>query len=500
MKKIDRNEFTRQTLEPDKEVQRVKVMLPNGGNKRSLRLFDTPGYDSIIDEHEEILTEFLPNSDVVVYTVSYRIGIQKTDYSFLSRARELIREDAQILLAINMCPEDCTESDRRISEIQKYVESVLHYKPQLFLIKTQPSADDYSYPIPDGKALYEGIIGCAESPGKLALVEDALNGYVDELYHKSSEIIAQRYMQAHLSEKQAADIRHEQKAASRRILDAIPDLVDPAFEKLIRTIPDKIRQAADNAYEKVCEDIDASKKGTMDEMRNFVCVHSIPFALDNETSEILRQEEIILDDLNEQLDDYINETLEMFTNKVIVITKTNLEAGISYLAVKGFSEAEKRGLTAYFAAFGGAGGGGAGVANAASHLLKKVGDVFGHTFKRQTHNALKHFLSKIGATSMKFVGAALSALIDLATVGYEYATWKGKLKKSVRKAIDQWADETIPEYVKSLEELKKTNIETLETIVAERVNAFRPEPAEYNVAELKAQLDEAKIIGERIGV
>lgn len=303
MKKIDRNEFTRQTLEPDKEVQRVKVMLPNGGNKRSLRLFDTPGYDSIIDEHEEILTEFLPNSDVVVYTVSYRIGIQKTDYSFLSRARELIREDAQILLAINMCPEDCTESDRRISEIQKYVESVLHYKPQLFLIKTQPSADDYSYPIPDGKALYEGVIGCAESPGKLALVEDALNGYVDELYHKSSEIIAQRYMQAHLSEKQAADIRHEQKAASRRILDAIPDLVDPAFEKLIRTIRDKIRQAADNAYEKVCEDIDASKKGTMDEMRNFVCVHSIPFALDNETSEILRQEEIILDDLNEQLDE-----------------------------------------------------------------------------------------------------------------------------------------------------------------------------------------------------
>ena len=36
------------------------------------RIFDTPGYGSIVAEHEEVLKDFLPNSDFVVYTINYK--------------------------------------------------------------------------------------------------------------------------------------------------------------------------------------------------------------------------------------------------------------------------------------------------------------------------------------------------------------------------------------------------------------------------------------------
>ncbi len=499
VKPINHDEFCRQTVAPDKDIHRVKVRM-KGFEDGTLRLFDTPGYGSIIDEHEEILKEFLPNSDVLVYTVSYRVGIKENDYAFLSCARDLIRDDVKIMLAINLCPADVKENDRRVAEIQKYIESILHYLPETFLIRTESAKDEVSYPMPNATSLRKGIIDCVDSPKRKQIVQDALNDYIDELYERSSAIIAQKYTASKMTSEGRREFKEVQQKITNKLRKAIPRFIEPAFEMLKRRVPGQIRIAADNACKAVCADIDACSTADMEEMRNFVNIHSIPYALDKETSEVNRYVEIVLDDLNKKVNDYINETLVTFTNSINMPDFSGLDKSISDLINKLLTEAGTRGLGRYFAAFGGAGGSGAGIANAASHALKKIGNLFGHTFKRETHNALKHTLSKIGATSMRFVGASLTVVLELATVGIEFATWKNKLKEQVKIGINKWRENAESMYLKSLEELKKVNIDCIESIIHQRVESFDVDDISDDFAELEMQLAAANEIGRKIGV
>lgn len=499
VRKINYEEFCRQIISPDENIQRVKVRM-GGYENGTLRLFDTPGYGSIVDEHEEILKEFLPNSDALVYTVNYRIGIQDNDYAFLSCARELIRDDVKVLLAVNMCPADVKENDRRITEIKKYIESILHYTPETFLIRTEPAKDEMSYPMPDAASLHKGIIDCVNSQERKEILWDALNSYIDELYERCTAVIAQKYTASQMTSEGLRQFREIQKKTTDKLRRAIPELIEPTFEMLKRTVPAQIKAAAENASAAVCADIDACSTADMEEMRTFVNVHSIPYALDKETSEVNRYVEIVLDDLNDRVNDYINETLVTFTNSISLPDFSGLEKSISNMVNKLLSEIGTRGLTKYFAAFGGAGGSGAGIANAASHSLKQIGNFFGHTFKRETHNALKHTLSKIGATSMRFIGAALTVVLELASIGIEYATWKKKLKEQVHKGIIKWRDNAEPMYLNSLEELKKINIDGIESIIHQRVEAFDLDNISDDVDELEKQLIAAREIGIKIGV
>ena len=83
MELIDKPMFDELSKNPDKELARLRVQTNIADyDFNGLRLFDTPGYNSIVSDHEEILKEFLPNSDVVVYTVSHKIAIEKAKKLF----------------------------------------------------------------------------------------------------------------------------------------------------------------------------------------------------------------------------------------------------------------------------------------------------------------------------------------------------------------------------------------------------------------------------------
>ena len=50
--------------------------------------------------------------------------------------------------------------------------------------------------------------------------------------------------------------------------------------------------------------------------------------------------------------------------------------------------------------------------------------MFGKTFSRETHNALKHFISKVGLTSSKAISAAAVLVIDAVVAIVDPTTWK----------------------------------------------------------------------------
>lgn len=500
VERISAQTFTNLCEKPDASLERIKLRTysPNQ-NMMNMRIFDTPGYGSIVEEHEEILKEFLPNSDVIIYTVSYKIGIQEEDYSFLGFLGELIREDTEIVLVINFCPSGINSNNRRIKEIQRYISGILGRTPRLFCVPFIRTENEDEYPLPKAEELWEYVSSIVNSPEHISRLHDAFDSYVCGLYKSCDAIISMNYAQSCMDEKTIKDILEAQRKTAKNIRNAIPELIVPKFNKISERLPELFDRAASNIVAKVNSEIDNSNVGRMDEMITYINSHSIPFSVKMENREINSYLELELTDLNERVNDYINKEIADFSNDVSVRLNSYTEDAVKNVSGKLFARLTTNGLKGVFSAFGGAGGANAGIANAASHLLKKIGDLFGKTFSRETHNALKHFLAKIGATSMKAVGAAISVIIELLMVAYQYATWKPKLQKKIGEAIDNWKCITLSEALTEIEKLKQENIDNITNIADEMEKCFSDDVNLCsNDWKSAAQLSET--IGKKLGV
>lgn len=502
IEKLDKKTALSLIRQPDKDLSRVRIVTAAPDKSfGQMRVFDTPGYDSIIEEHEEILKEFLPNSDVVIYTVAYRIGIQQNDYAFLGFLKELVREDTDIIVAVNRCPPGTGMQDRRIREIMQYARDILLSDVKCFIIPAIVCGDD-SYPLPPAKEMWQHTIDLVCSPKREKLLFEAFDHYIADLYHGCRDIIEKRIAAAMLDRSEAQAFIEEQKASAERIRMAVDKFVIPGFNKLKERLPAKMDTAAKNAEERILSEIESTPTGKMEEMQVYVNAHLVPHSIRLESKELQEFISLSLESINQEVDDYLNTENQRFENKISIRLSTHKDTALKNIVSKVIGRTGYSALLKYFTSFGGAGQANAGIANAASHLLKKIGDTFGKTFSRETHNALKHTLSKIGATSMKAVGAALTAIIELGMVSLDYMTWKSKLGPKVRKAVKNWKDEALPAITDDLDKLMEENIKNINEIADERERAFTmeeldPELAKTDPEELEELCD---AVGRRIGV
>lgn len=499
-REIDRDECMQLIEEPEEELARVRIVThcPYAYLK-NMRIFDTPGYDSIMSEHEEILKEFLPNSDVVIYTVSYKIGIQQNDYAFLGFLRELLREDAEIVLVINRCPAGTEKTGARIREIRQYASDILLCRPHCFLVPDVIPEDD-SYPLPPAARMWEYVAASVSSERRRQALYDAFDGYILDIYNECRERILRKQAAMQLDADELTCLAEEQRKFAQRVRNAVNEILIPGFDRIRELIPGRINDAAENSKRQIRQAIADCPKAKMQEMIAYTNVHLMPFTIKREAEEVQHFIETYLEEINEQVDDYLNKEIEDFNYNISVKISTTKSAVIKSLASKAANRAGYRALLRYFGAFGGKGGANAGIANAASHALKKIGDLFGKTFARETHNSLKHFLAKIGATSMRTVGIAISVLIEAATLLIDYNTWQGRLSKQVGPAIDKWAEETIPTILNDLEELKQQNIRTITEIADEYEQAFDTDLQGCSMGEIEALVRKCDAVGKRIGV
>ncbi len=484
---------------PDSNLKRLRLKKKSSNKQlNGLRIFDTPGYNSIVEEHEEVLKEFLPNSDIIIYTVAYKVGIQDEDFVFLRFLKELIRDDVEIILVINRCPEECSENNSRIKEIQKYVSDILATEPKTFLIKNVHPEENETYAIPKVPELWKYVDSMLNGEKRIKNLEDAFNQYIIELFEKCDSIIQTRYNQCLMTDKEIEEIIKLQKETAERIRKAVPDLIEPTFEDIKQNIPHKFDNAANKSKETIIKSIKSSTKASKDEIVAYTNAHLLPHVIKVESDEITRYLDLTLTDLSNKVDDYLNKEFRIFTSKIEVQLNTNTELAARNVGERILQKLATNGLGRYFSAFGGAGGSGAGIANAASHLLKKIGELFGKTFSKETHNMLKHILSKIGATSMKAVSLAISIILELLVEIVDYNTWQQKLEKKVIKAVDKWKKDTIPKVNNDLDVLCKENKNVINEIANNFETSFDDErPKDMEKCKKDAEL--SNIIRLKIG-
>jgi GTPase SAR1 family protein len=497
--KLSREDFIEYSKTPKDNIKRLWMKArSNEYGDSKLRLFDTPGYGSVIEKHEEILTEFLPESNVIIYVVCYKVGIQQDDYNFINYVSEIITEDTEFVLVVNRIPESIGKNDKRINEVKRYVSDMLHYMPKTFLVPDIP-CENSEYPLPKSDELWAYIKENILSEKHQDQLEKSFEGYVFGIFERCEAYIMQKAAAKKMDQNQKDVLVKDLENTIAQLETAKDQLVKPTFEKLVAIMPSKLSTVKRNVINAIHQKIDESNKSRQQEIVGYVNSHMLQFETKKQVDEIRFYIEAKLNDLNKKIEDMLNQCIQKIEHTIELNFSVETATMAKGILKKYASNALEQSILGYFKQF--AGRGGTGIANGAKHLLKKVGDFFGHTFSRETHNKLASTLSRIGATSAKAVGIAVVVVLEAVFMIVDAVTWQGNLKKKVTEAVKKWHDEVLDAIQKDLKNLEKENLNLLDEHISglqEIIdNVSKNDFDDERIDELTTLLDTVKVeIGE----
>ena len=245
MESIDKDTFCQLALKPDDELERIRMVTLSDKDWSGIKLFDTPGYGSLISEHEEVLMGFLPECDAILYTVSYKIGIQDEDYVFIQSMSELTRCEIPFCLIINRCPVGIKEDDARIVEIKNYVKGLLEVTElPMILVETFGREDNNSHNSIDRLQGY--ILDTVKSETRINELNDAFRDYTCDLCDMIVSDIDKKISLASIDKGESQILIDEQKDYISALRRAKYEIVVPGFDRLINNFPKHVDLCAEN--------------------------------------------------------------------------------------------------------------------------------------------------------------------------------------------------------------------------------------------------------------
>ncbi|WP_035283373.1 MULTISPECIES: dynamin family protein [unclassified Clostridium] len=455
MEILNSGKFADLTLKPSVNLNRLRYIGPCKDSKyEGMRLFDTPGYGSLIDRHEEVLKEFIPESDFIVYVVSYRSGIGDDDFQFLKFVGEIINDNVEVILAVNMCPQDITKDNKRISEITKSVNECLHKDAELFLIESNSEKN------PSTDMLWDYIYKKVTDPSKKEELSETLKSYQDYILRECDIKINSRI----------ADIECEKETAEEKIniikeflnqKERILEVIEDGFTKIkLKSI--KLIAKSDL---KIKEDIrnyiyDESKWSKKEETFTLMQHYFVP-KLTNEETENLNtyiEDEVI--SLDRSIENMLNTEIIKLKESVKINTPSYSEV-VDGIIEKHRGDAVGRATSEMFRKAYKGKVGEVERGYASSKNLKKLVDVFERSAIGETNNNLKNLLKTIRATSLKGITESLNVFTDSIFFLYDSLTWQNKIEEISMTAIDNWANNVENSIRKHIDELKESNKEEI---------------------------------------
>jgi GTP-binding protein EngB required for normal cell division len=472
LRRLTKEQFQEQSIQPPVDVARLRLNIPKmPRDLAGMRLFDTPGYGSIHQEHEEVLKEFIPNSDVIIYVVNYRVGIGANDAEFLQYIEHFIQEDIRFFLVINRAPEGTLSSDVRINEIVRYARDLLHADVEFFIVNSIPGD---GVKLPEAVDLWEAVRKEVQSDKRKQLVGAVLGNYQIQLLQQAEYFWQHRMVISKASEEEIQAVQNEIEKLQDKKLEA-KQLIDETFNRLQKLIPKYFLDAKNKMDEAIVEEINHANKWTSaEECTGYIETHVMPRFEKLERKHIMFAIERELTLLNEQLEELVNEAIVNFETRIDIISN-HFEPIVEGIGKKIAHRATDGALKTFLAQYGGRGGAGAGVANLAKKCLKYAGKLVGKTFSRDTHNAVASLLKKIGATSTRNLSIAVSLFIEGVFYVIEANRWQGRLVDDVKKGTKKWKEDTIVMVLKDLEELRAVNHQNLNDSLDDYLNMLKSE-------------------------
>lgn len=116
--------------------QNVHVLTLPAPLLQEISIVDTPGTNAVIREHEQITSEFVPRSDMVLFVTSSDRPFTESENSFLRRIRDWGKK---VVIVINKI--DILQSDEEIQQVIQFVadnaRSLLGVHPEIFPVSAR---------------------------------------------------------------------------------------------------------------------------------------------------------------------------------------------------------------------------------------------------------------------------------------------------------------------------------------------------------------------------
>lgn len=458
---LEKDEFDKLVVNPTSDIHRLRYKGRSKEDKfAGIRLFDTPGYGSLVDYHEDILKEFIPEGDFIVYVVSYRVGLNDDDYQFLKYVGEIISDKVEVILAINMCPKDITEDNKRITEIRKNINECIHRDVETFLIESSSEKN------PDAQKLWNYIYERVNNPEKIEELGEALKNYQDYVLGECEIKVNSKIA----SIESAQNDLNERKKLTKEFFECKEEITAILERGFTKTKVKSVR-LIDKAAATIKEDVrkyveDETKWTKREETYSFMQHYYVPKLITEETEHILSyiEDEIIL--LDKAMKEILNKTATVLEDKVKVNIPCYSEV-MEGILKKHIGDAMKQAAGEMFRSFD----------------SKKKGnkDSSRTNFKRLestdteydiNNNGLAKLIKAIRATSLKGITHYLSVFTDSIIYLYDTLTWQNKIQEISMEAIDNWAQDVEGAVRKYIDEFKETNRREIMSLFDELTQEF----------------------------
>jgi hypothetical protein len=463
-----RDDFRAALACPPADVLRAQVRCPApAGAPRGLNVFDTPGFNSLVERHGAALREFLPHSDVVVFVVGHRTGFGAADRALLELVRGCTAADPElpILLAVNRVPPGAGPGDERVAEMLAAVTDCLGgARPELLLVPAVPPPPDDTPeaepPIPDAGALWRRVAQIVDAPERRVAVRRRLRGALLELVRDADAALARRELAIAASAEEVALIR-ERRAALAGAQQGSLEAIDETMGRLETLVPALVRRAVERAQEALAADIARSGKWTgAEDCTAWLTGHALPFAVRGVARAV---EELVGEELrrlDERLAEYGNAAV-MELGRDIQVRGSASADFLKSLALTLGRRLGGQGVQAIFRGVGGVGGAAAGSGNVVKMIVSRVGRLFGKTFSREVYNQIgrtftKRFLARLNV--------AVVLVVEVVGLFWEVHHWQGRVTERIRKALDEWAEQATEDLLR--EQLPASGAENRAGVVA----------------------------------
>lgn len=506
---VSAQQFTTLSITPAADLLRLQVR-SNPVEKRFLgfQVFDTPGYNAMLSEHEEVLRGFLPQSDVIVFVAGFRSGFGQVDQDLLELIRSSVegRDEIPVLLVINRAPAGTVRDNSRVKEIYDNAKDCLKCEPKLILIESQmedSNATTAGTPaIPKSMPVWDAVAAVVSDPVNIETVHSRLLQLLQDLLDEIEERLIRREIELSADEDDMRAIA-EQKEALANARDQSLAAVDRLGSRLVTQLPKTLVRAVPKLNDQMSAEIFSSDKwlGAQD-CAEWIAGHALPFAAREATRSIEEQIALELQELNRELEDIANTAIDKIVRQVHIKSDAprRFAKNLADTLLKRFMGA---GVNNILRGFGGVGGAAAGTGNLVKMAVSRIGKAFGKTFEREIYN-------QIGKTFTKETLKKLNVVISIITevVGYLYhvKTWQDKFYDKVSEGVNSWEKEvsadilkdTIPKLIEAnkksvhacyddlIENYRSINSHNRMNIEAELLNIVK---SKQKIAELKQRLD-----------
>lgn len=453
---LDKERFEALTIKPEENLYRLKYIGASKDAKyNGMRLFDTPGYGSLISEHEEVLKEFIPESDFIVYVVSYKVGLGDDDFQFLKYVGEIINNNVEVVLAINMCPNDVQEDNKRVCEIKKIVNECIHKDVKAFFIKSNSEKN------PETSELWDYICEKINDSDKKEELSETLKNYQDYILGECDIKINSKIANIECEK----DDVEERLNIIKEFLDkkeSILETIDLGFAKIKLKATKLIGKSDIKIKGGIAEHIYDESKWSMKEETFGIMQHYYVPKLTNEHTENLAtyiEDEII--NLDRTISSMLNIEITKLEDKVKINTPSYTKV-VESIIEKHIRDDIKQATGEMFRKVHGRKDGETIITHGYNKNLKKLQNSFGKTSSiGEINGNLNHLLKTIKAASLKGITESLNVFSDSIFFLYDSLTWQNKINEISIEAIDNWANDLEGVVRKYLDNLKETNKEEI---------------------------------------